>query len=88
MKKGLIQLTSFLDSLSLAIAALLLSWCRAILVVICDLMYSLYRNYGASLKRYGKSRDFYSYRQDMGLRETGIGDGDGMAREKRVDERS
>lgn len=85
MKKGPIQLTSFLDSLSLSIAALLLSWCRATLVFICYLMYSLYRTYDASLKRYGKSRDFLSYRQDMGLRETGIGDGDGMARKKRVD---
>lgn len=50
------------------------------------MMYSLYCTYEASLKRYGKSRDFFLYRQDMGLRETGIGDGDGMARKKRVDE--
>lgn len=54
-------------------------------MVICDLMYSLYRTYEASLKRCGKSKDFFLYRQDMGLRETGISDGDGMAREKRVD---
>lgn len=55
---------------------------------ICYMMYSLYRTNEASLERCGKSRDFYSYRQDMGLRETGIGDGDGITRKKRVDGRS
>lgn len=49
------------------------------------MMYSLYCTYEASLKRYGKSRDFFLYRQDMGLRETGIADGDGITRKKRVD---